>query len=269
MSWLRDFFKPRQDSFTKLLIEQAACVVKGLEALSAYVTPADPKAQGDKTGDGKTADAKATDAKAGGAKPADAAKPGAAKPGDAKPAAAQPAAEKSPSELNRVEAMNAVRQCEKDADEVRRILISELNRTFVTPMDREDISALSRAIDDIIDYAWTTVQEMELLHVSTTPHLQHMVSLLLEAAGEIHLAMLRLKEHPEVASEHAQRAKALENRAERVYREALADLFEGPAGPKRVIVILKMREVYRHLSNAADRVDAAANIISDIVVKMT
>ncbi len=268
MSWLRDFFKPRQDSFTKLLIEQAACVVKGLEALSAFVTPADPKAQGDKTGDGKAADAKAADAKPGSAKAADA-KPGSARPADAKPAAAQPAAEKSASELNRVEAMNAVRQCEKDADEVRRILISELNRTFVTPMDREDISALSRAIDDIIDYAWTTVQEMELLHVSTTPHLQRMVSLVHEAACEVHLAMLRLKEHPGVASEHAQRAKALENRAERVYREALADLFEGPAGPKRVIVILKMREVYRHLSNAADRVDAAANIISDIVVKMT
>jgi len=81
--------------------------------------------------------------------------------------------------------------------------------------------------------------------------------------------MLRIKEHPGVATEHAQRAKTLENRVETVYREALADLFNGPAGPKRVINILKMREVYRHLSNAADRGDEAANIISDIVVKMT
>ena len=72
-----------------------------------------------------------------------------------------------------------------------------------------------------------------------------------------------------IAAEHAQRAKTLENRVETVYREALADLFDGPAGPKRVINILKMREVYRHLSNAADRGDEAANIISDIVVKMT
>jgi uncharacterized protein Yka (UPF0111/DUF47 family) len=239
MSWLKDFFKPRQDNFTKLLIEQAACVVKGLEALNAYVTAGDTKAAEDKTGDAKTGSAKAADVKAS-----------EAKAGNAK-------------------AVDAVRQCEEDADEVRRILISELNRTFVTPMDREDISALSRAIDDILDYAWSTVQEMEMLHVTATPYLLRMVSLLREAAGEVHLAMLRLKDHPGVATEHAQRAKALENRVEHVYREALADLFDGPAGPKRVIVILKMREVYRHLSNAADRGDAAANIISDIVVKMT
>jgi predicted phosphate transport protein (TIGR00153 family) len=47
----------------------------------------------------------------------------------------------------------AVRQAEKDADEVRRIVIDDLNRTFVTPIDREDIFALSRAIDDVMDYA--------------------------------------------------------------------------------------------------------------------
>ncbi len=254
MSWLKDFFKPRQDNFTRLLIEQAACVVTGLDALNAYVTASESEAVEVKTGDVKAADAKASDAKAGSAKSSDV-KAGSAKAGGAR--------------ASNAKAVEAVRQCEEDADEVRRILISELNRTFVTPMDREDISALSRAIDDIMDYAWTTVQEMELLHVTPTPHLQRMVSLLQEAAHEVHLAMLRLKEHPEVASEHAQRAKALENRVEHVYREALADLFDGPAGPKRVIVILKMREVYRHLSNAADRGDAAANIISDIIVKMT
>lgn len=269
MSWLKDFFKPRQDNFTRLLIEQAAYVVKGLEVLNAYVTATDPKLQEERGSAAKAADTKAVDAKLNTTKDVDA-KPGVVKAVASKPGAALPAAERpGGAKSGRIEAMNAVRQCEKDADEVRRILISELNRTFVTPMDREDISALSRAIDDIIDYAWTTAQEMELLHVSSTPHLAHMVSLLHEAACEVHLAMMRLKDHPEVASEHAQRAKALENRAEHVYREALADLFEGPAGPKRIITILKMREVYRHLSNAADRVDAAANIISDIVVKMT
>ncbi len=264
MSWLKDFFKPRQDNFTRLLIEQAACVVKGLEALNAYVSAGEFATDEDKTGDTKAADAKASDGKSGGAKSADA-KAGDGKAGGAKAADVKAGGAKA----SNFKAVDAVRQCEEDADEVRRILISELNRTFVTPMDREDISALSRAIDDIMDYAWSTVQEMELLHVTPTPHLQRMVSLLHEAAGEVHLAMLRIKDHPEVASEHAQRAKALENRVEHVYREALADLFDGPAGPKRVIVILKMREVYRHLSNAADRGDAAANIISDIVVKMT
>jgi uncharacterized protein Yka (UPF0111/DUF47 family) len=163
----------------------------------------------------------------------------------------------------------AVVQAEKDADEVRRILIDDLNRTFVTPMDREDIFALSRAIDDVMDYAYTTVEEMQILDVEPNDFLRRMVSLLHDAATEIHLAMLRLKQNPAVASEHASRAKALENRVERVYREAVADLFSGPNDIHHVMAMLKLREIYRHLSNCADRGDAAANIIHDIVVKMT
>jgi uncharacterized protein Yka (UPF0111/DUF47 family) len=158
---------------------------------------------------------------------------------------------------------------EKEADEVRRILIDELLRTFVTPIDREDIFALSRAIDDVIDYANTTVDEMEILNVEPTPYMRRIASLLRDAAYEIQLGVQRLEDHPRVSSEHAQRAKALENRVEHVYREAVADLFSGPQDVEHVVEMLKMREVYRHLSNAADRGDEAGNIIADIVVKMT
>ena len=158
-------------------------------------------------------------------------------------------------------------QKEKEADEVRRILIDELNRTFVTPFDREDIFSLSRSIDDVLDYAYTTVSEMVVLNVSPTPFMQRIASLLKDAAYEIYLAVQRLKKHPSVAIDHAQRAKALENRVEAVYREAIADLFSGPEDIQHVVSMLKKREVYRHLSNAADRGDEAANVISDIVVK--
>lgn len=208
MSWLSNLFKPRQDNFMRMLIEQADLNVKGLQALQAYVQNGDE------------------------------------------------------------ESARAVRTIEKEADEVRRILVDELNRTFVTPMDREDIFALSRAIDDILDYAYSTVDEMQVLHVCTNSYMQRMVSLLLDAAGEVHLAMLRIKDHPGVAADHAERAKALENRVESVYREALAALFEGPAEPQHIVEMLKLREIYRHLSNAADRLDEAANIISHVVVKM-
>ena len=162
-----------------------------------------------------------------------------------------------------------VRQAEHEADEIRRILIDELNRTFVTPLDREDISALSRAIDDVLDYAYSTVDEMEILDVKPNPFLQRMVSLMRDAAEEIHLAMLRLIDHPNVANDHAVRAKALENRMESVYREAIAALFQGPQDVEHVVEMLKLREIYRHLSNAADRGDEAANVIGDAVVKMT
>ncbi len=206
---LRDFFKPRQDRFLQLIIDQAAKTLEGMEALEEFM--------------------------------------------------------KEPTE----ETAKQVRKAEKEADELRRILIDELNRTFVTPIDREDIFALSRAVDDVIDYANTTVEEMTTLGVQPTPYLQRMVSLLEDAAAELHMATLRLKDHPGVANEHAMRAKALENRVEGVYREALADLFNGPEDIHHVVQMLKLREIYRHLSNCADRGDEAANIISDIVVKMT
>ena len=167
------------------------------------------------------------------------------------------------------ERAQVITKMEKEADEVRRILIDELNHTFVTPIDREDIHALSRAIDDIIDYGYTTVGEMDILEVQPNNYLRRMVSLLRDAAREIHMSVLRLSDHPGVAEDHAVRAKALENRVETVYREALADLFSLPRDVEHVVEMLKLREIYRHLSNAADRGDEAANVLTDIVVKMT
>jgi hypothetical protein len=158
---------------------------------------------------------------------------------------------------------------EKEADEARRILIDELNKTFVTPFDREDIFSLSRTIDDVLDYAYSTVTEMEVLKVAPTSFMIRMASLLRDAAYELSMAVDRLQDHPGVSNDHAQRAKALENRVEDVYREAIADLFSGAEDIQHVVKMLKMREVYRHLSNAADRGDEAANVIADIVVKLT
>jgi predicted phosphate transport protein (TIGR00153 family) len=162
-----------------------------------------------------------------------------------------------------------LRQAEKDADEIRRILIDELLRTFITPIDREDIYALSRAIDDIVDYAYSTVDEMDALDVEPNEYLRRMASLLRDAAEEIRLAMERLEEHPNVAAEHAQRAKALENRIETVYREAIAELFHRPQDVGQIVEMLKLREIYRHMSNAADRGDEAANLIDDVLVKLS
>jgi hypothetical protein len=209
MNWIRGIFKPRQNKFVQLLIQQADLTVEGVEALEAYM-----KKRGSK----------------------------------------------------HAERLN---QVEKEADEVRRILIDELNRTFVTPIDREDIHALSRTIDDVLDYAYATIDEMEILEVEPNDYLRRMTSLLGDAARELLSAMQRLDDHPAVANDHAVRAKALENRMEQVYREAVADLFHQPQDVEHIVEMLKLREIYRHLSNAADRGDEAANVISDIVVKMT
>jgi uncharacterized protein Yka (UPF0111/DUF47 family) len=162
-----------------------------------------------------------------------------------------------------------VTDIEKEADEVRRILIAELNRTFVTPSTVR-ISLRCRAP---LTTFWTTrtapVVEMEILKVQATSYMHRIATLLRDAAYELNLAVQRLEKHPIVANDHAQRAKALENRVEDVYREAIAALFSGPEDVQHVVDMLKQREVYRHLSNAADRGDQAANVICDIVVKMT
>jgi uncharacterized protein len=162
-----------------------------------------------------------------------------------------------------------VMRLEKEADDLRRVIIDELNHTFVTPIDREDIFSLSRAIDDMLDYANTTVEEMTLLEVQPNDYVRRMVTVLREAANEIHRAVRHLNGHPQIANDYAVRAKGLENRAEAIYREALGDLFTRVEDIPGVVYVLKMREVYRHLSNAADRGDEAADIITDIVVKTT
>ena len=160
-----------------------------------------------------------------------------------------------------------VRDLEKQADEVRRILIAELNRTFVTPIAREDLFGLSRAIDDILDFAYSTTNEMDILNVAPNEYLRQMAELLHNGAEEIHLAMERLEHHPGVADSHAVRVKAIENRMDTLYAEALAHLFDDPRSLKEVVTMLKLREIYRHMYHAVGATDQAANYINDIVMK--
>lgn len=155
-------------------------------------------------------------------------------------------------------------RCEREADDVRRILIDELNKTFITPIDREDIFALSRAVDDVLDHANNTVKEMEIFEVGGNEHLCRMAELLQKGAGHLVNAIKHLKRNPNVAVEYAVRAKRVENRMNDMYLEALRQLFES----NNQRLIFTYREIYRHFNRSADRVDEAANIISNIVVKM-
>jgi uncharacterized protein Yka (UPF0111/DUF47 family) len=91
----------------------------------------------------------------------------------------------------------------------------------------------------------------------------HLQPILRKAARELDEAVKILRNYPRIASEHAVKAKAYENTMEKAHPVALADLFKGTD----TVYMLKMREIYHHLSNAADRGDEAANIISGIVMK--
>lgn len=158
-----------------------------------------------------------------------------------------------------------VKKHEQESDDVRRLLIDELNQTFMTPIDREDIFALSRAIDDIVDYANNTVKEMEVFEVGPNDRLIKMGQILKEGSEHICQAVRHLHKNPSVANEYSIKAKRSENAMNREYLEALNELFFS----QDLRLILSLREIYRHLNRSADRVDDAANIINNIVVKLS
>lgn len=167
------------------------------------------------------------------------------------------------------ESVEQIRAKEYEADEVRRILIDELHNTFITPFDREDIFNLSLNIDDMLDYALTTIEEMALLKIDADEHLIQMISLIRQQAEELYMATHRLSANPRVAGQHAHRAKKLESDVEHLYRVAIADLFTKAKDFKPLMVMLRRREVYRHVANMADKGDAAANVFGMVVMKLT
>lgn len=160
------------------------------------------------------------------------------------------------------------KQVERDADEVQRILVHELNDTFVTPLDREDIHALSRALDNFIDYVYTTVEELQIFQLAPTPALLEFAELLKDMASGMQLAVDRLQDHGGVAVQHATSVKKLENQIEDLYRQTVADLFSNTETVPELIEMLKMREVVRHISNAADQGVIFADTVMDINIKV-
>ena len=110
-----------------------------------------------------------------------------------------------------------------------------------------------------------TVDEMEIYEPKPNLHVIEMIDILRRSAQELSDATRLLQKYPNIALEHATKAKACENEMETAYHKALADLFKGTD----TVYMLKMREIYRHLSNAADRADEAANLIGDIAVKIS
>jgi uncharacterized protein len=166
------------------------------------------------------------------------------------------------------DSVEQVRAKEYEADELRRILIDELHRTFITPMDREDIFNLSLNIDEMMDYALTTIEEMNLLKVEADDYLVQMMALVREEAEELAMAMRRLKANPLVAGDHAKRAKKIENAVENLYRLAIADLFTKAKNFKQLMAMLRRREVYRHVANMSDKADQAANVLGMVVMKL-
>lgn len=164
--------------------------------------------------------------------------------------------------------IDALQAIAGDSAELRSVLIDELHRTFITPLDREDIFNLSSCYDDMVTYARTTMEEMLMLSVAADEPIRRMVTLVHEEAQQLELAIQRLPNNPRVAGDHARNVHEREIEVERVYRNAIKDLFAHATDVPGLPALFYRREVYRHISNMSDRADSASNVFGMIVMKL-
>jgi uncharacterized protein Yka (UPF0111/DUF47 family) len=162
-----------------------------------------------------------------------------------------------------------------------------LNHAFATPMDREDFYDAVTALDSVLNYGKSTVRELEILGIDADGHMVELASRLDTGARALLQAFEQLPRDLAEAERFGDQARRAERACEKAYRRALAELFdatlrsaelrrlrqepgaEGAEDPLLVVVggMLKRREIYRHLSNAADQIDTAARVLEDIVAK--
>ncbi len=154
------------------------------------------------------------------------------------------------------------------AAELRRVLIDDLHQTFITPLDREDIFNLSHCNNDVVTYALTTAEEMNVLDVQADSAIRQMIALVRQEAQELELALMRLPENPRLAGDHANEVRRLEQEVERIYRQAVKELFANADQTSSLSALFYRREVYRHISNMSDRADAAAHVLGMVVMKL-
>ncbi|WP_411676027.1 DUF47 domain-containing protein [Caproicibacter sp.] len=158
-----------------------------------------------------------------------------------------------------------VKLLEKEADFKRNELVQKLNNTFITPFDRGDVNMLSKSLDDILDYFKTTINEMEIYQIGSSQNLEKFIQVLQLGSESIREAVYRMEKDATSSAEKAVKAKKFENEAEKIYRQSVLQLLNGD----NMKYIIKMREVYRHLNNCADRIDEAADLICFILMKET
>jgi uncharacterized protein len=155
---------------------------------------------------------------------------------------------------------------EQEGDMITHDIMKELNKTFLTPIDREDIYALASRIDDVVDLIWAAVDRMIVYKVEKpTPEVISIAEDLQMTADVLKKALreLRAKQYSHV-QEHCIEVNRLENRIDRKYRDALGKLLNDHYDP---VHIIKWKDIYQLLEDASDRAEDIANILEGIVLK--
>jgi uncharacterized protein Yka (UPF0111/DUF47 family) len=157
-----------------------------------------------------------------------------------------------------------IKRLENEADELTHEVVRRLDRTFITPIDREDIHLLSSDLDDVMDRIDGTARRALIFRVGRTPDgIDQMCELVRRMCDEVLAAVTKLRTKDDVMA-HCIKAKRLEEEGDAVYQEMLGRLFDTESDPVRII---KWKEIFDTLEHTLDEGDDVANDIESIVLK--
>ncbi len=157
-----------------------------------------------------------------------------------------------------------IKEVEHKCDFLTHEIIQRLHRTFVTPLDREDIHNLARTLDDVMDAIDASAMIVRLYQIERVrPEARELARIIMASADQVVKALKALERRKGVA-EPAVEINRLENEADRVHQAAVRSLFEEERDP---IVIIKWKEILDFLEDATDRCEDVANVLEGVVVK--
>lgn len=173
------------------------------------------------------------------------------------------------SHMDRAEEYNSsIKKLEREADELTRSIFAELNKTFITPLDREDIQRIASKTDDVIDFMEGVSGRIKSYKVTEAPPYMIEISKeLLSAIKEVELLISSLKglKADKSLVGHCRKINDIEHNIDDLYRTAVGDLFE----TNDAVTIIKLKDIYEAIEQASDRCLDVADVIEDIVLKYT
>jgi predicted phosphate transport protein (TIGR00153 family) len=162
--------------------------------------------------------------------------------------------------------LHAIKEVEHQGDQITHEVVRRLNTTFITPLDREDIHALASRLDDVLDYIEAAAERLVVYRIKEpTAACRAMAQVIVEIARATDRAIRSLRAMDPGFHEQAVEVNRLENSADNLLRDSLAELFEQQADP---IEVIKWKEIYETMEIVTDRCEDVANVIEGIILKM-
>jgi len=162
-----------------------------------------------------------------------------------------------------------VKELEHDGDEITHRIVALLNSTFITPIDREDISHLTEHLDDVADCIEDAAACMALYEVvAPTKRTHDLANIIVKISNELSAAMPLIRNRKDLSKlpDHCIEINRLENEADAVFRAALAELFKEKID---IADVIKWREIYHYMESATDCCEDIANVLEGIMIKRT